>query len=199
MPRGFPLLLALALTPLLAQMKGMDIDTPDQSLAWNLPVMALYGTFFSIGWWMRANPGTLESLRDNSRKYLIFGLIASSFASAIVGIRYGGDSPALRWAGSLGTTLTMTASTFGWLGAAQSWFARPTALSRYLAEASYWMYLAHLPVVVALQIAFANTGLPWWMQIPLINIIAIAALAAVDLALIRKTWIGRWLTGKKHV
>ena len=49
--RVFPLGLAAATTGLLAGMKGMDIDTPDQSFAWHWPVMGLYGIFFSLGWW----------------------------------------------------------------------------------------------------------------------------------------------------
>jgi glucans biosynthesis protein C len=42
-----PLIVATVVTPSLAMMKGPDVETPDQSLSWNLPVMALYGFFFS--------------------------------------------------------------------------------------------------------------------------------------------------------
>jgi hypothetical protein len=179
-----PLWLIPLLTPLLAAMKGMDIDTPDSSFAWNLPVMALYGIFFAVGWWMCANPGTLESLRDHYKRHLLLGLVASLVASTLIVIRYGnGDSAALRWAASLGTAVTMTASTFGWLGAAQSWFGAPSRRMQALAAASYWIYVAHLPVVVALQIALAGSGLPWWIQIPVTVVLTVGILMAI-----KKLW-----------
>ncbi|MGB8853343.1 MAG: hypothetical protein WCC69_07250 [Pirellulales bacterium] len=37
--------------------------------------------------------------------------------------------------------------------------ARPSAAVRWLADASYWMYLAHLPLVILLQ-SYA-CDLPW--------------------------------------
>ncbi len=50
--RFAPLALALAVTPILAGMTGMDIDTPDRTLRWHPPLLALYGLFFALGWWL---------------------------------------------------------------------------------------------------------------------------------------------------
>lgn len=50
----------------------------------------------------------------------------------------------------------MSAPVFGWLGAFLAWFSHPSQTARRLADASFWIYLAHLPVVVATQIALAG-------------------------------------------
>ncbi len=201
--RQFSWLLALVTTGLLAQMKGMDIDTPDRSFVWNWPVMALYAIFFSLGWWLQARPDLVDSFRSRHKSYLILGLVASSLASAGIGMRYtGGDwatahGSALRWATSFGTALTMSASVFGWLGAFLEWFQHPSKIARRLADASYFIYIAHLPVVVAMQIALAGFRLPWWIQIPVVNAATIAILLVGYEWAIRSTWIGRWLNGAK--
>ncbi len=45
-----PVALVLLTSPLMASMTGFDIDTPDKSLVWHWPVLALYGLFFALGW-----------------------------------------------------------------------------------------------------------------------------------------------------
>ena len=41
---------------------------------------------------------------------------------------------------------------FGLTGAALRFLSNYSAMRRYIADASYWIYLAHLPVVAALQV-----------------------------------------------
>ena len=52
----------------------------------------------------------------------------------------------------------------GFLGLFTRFCQRPNAWGRYLADASYWIYLVHLPVVIALQIMVARWALPWPMS-----------------------------------
>ena len=62
---------------------------------------------------------------------------------------------------------------------------------------TYWIYLAHLPLVVALQIALAGRSLPWWVQMPLIHLAAFAILLAIYHAWVRFSWVGWWLNGRR--
>jgi hypothetical protein len=77
---------------------------------------------------------------------------------------------ALRWATSFGTSLTMMVSVFGWMGCFVRFFNRPSARARYVADASHWIYVTHLPLVVALQVWWVHSGMPWWIQVPLVNV-----------------------------
>jgi len=96
-----------------------------------------------------------------------------------------------------GTSLTMMLSVFGWLGLFVRFFNQPSARIRYVADASYWIYVTHLPLVVVLQIWWADSGMPWWIQMPLVNVVAFAVLLASYHVCVRFMWVGAWLNGRR--
>jgi glucans biosynthesis protein C len=103
----------------------------------------------------------------------------------------------LKWATSFVTSLTMALSVIGWLGCFVRWYRRPSERIRYLADASSWIYLSHLPLVVALQIGFSQWKLPWWAQLPLVNVVAFAVLLSSYHWCVRFTGLGAWLNGRR--
>lgn len=199
----WPVLFALALTPVIAAMEGMDIDTPDRSFAWKWPVMSLYLILFSLGWWIEGNRDLLDTFRRRRYGFLALGLAASFLGSGGITMRYGtGEwvtayATELRWATSLLTSLTLAGSAFGWLGAFLSWFPSPSKAARYLADSSYWVYIVHLPIVVGLQVTMASSGLPSWIQVPLTCIVTLAVAGVTYHWMVRRTWIGAWLNGRR--
>jgi peptidoglycan/LPS O-acetylase OafA/YrhL len=69
---------------------------------------------------------------------------------------------------------------------------------RYLADASYWVYLAHLPTVVALQVAVGRWPVHWSLKYPLIVAVAVPVLFLSYHFLVRSTFIGRQLNGRTY-
>jgi glucans biosynthesis protein C len=198
-----PLLLAAPVTPILTMMTGPDVDTPDRTFALSLPVTTLYFVFFTIGWWLYRNADLLTVFAGGWWQLLVTGLVVSLVASAGVGLRIAGGpwvvrhAVGMRWATSLGTSLTMMLSVFGWLGCFVRFFNRRSAPVRYVADASYWIYVTHLPLVVALQVWWVHSGLPWWIQVPLVNVVAFAILLASYHVCVRFTWVGGWMNNRK--
>jgi surface polysaccharide O-acyltransferase-like enzyme len=74
--------------------------------------------------------------------------------------------------------------------------ARPIAVVRRLADASLWVYLLHLPLVVALQWLMASWRLWPIVKCGLICGVTIGALLLADHFLVRRTWLGAWLNGR---
>lgn len=68
---------------------------------------------------------------------------------------------------------------------------------RYLSDASYWLYVAHLPLVVALQIMLRNLDLPAAVKLPLIVLVTVGVLLGVYQFMVRYTIIGRMLNGPR--
>lgn len=69
---------------------------------------------------------------------------------------------------------------------------------RWLADASYWVYLVHLPLLFAIQYRLLDVSLHWTAKFA----IAVFATFAVSLAsyqlMVRRTVIGRLLNGARQ-
>lgn len=74
---------------------------------------------------------------------------------------------------------------------------KPSAPVRYLADASYWLYLIHLPIVIWLQIALAEIPWHWSLKLPLIVAITLAVSLLLYDLLVRDTFIGAQLNGAR--
>jgi peptidoglycan/LPS O-acetylase OafA/YrhL len=83
-----------------------------------------------------------------------------------------------------------------------AWHWRPQADSltgrtlHYLAQASLWMYLAHLPIVGLLQIDLANVPLPAFAKFALVTLTAVGVELLFYQFCVRHTWIGALLEGR---
>ncbi len=87
---------------------------------------------------------------------------------------------------------------YGLVGLSARHLTRERAWVRYLADASYWAYLLHLPLLLAAEVVVA--GLAWPVLVKLLftwAVTAVVLLLSYDL-LVRSTWLGRWLNGRRH-
>jgi hypothetical protein len=69
------------------------------------------------------------------------------------------------------------------------------AATRYLAEASYWVYLIHLPLVALAQIALKPLAVPAIAKFSLSFGIAVSMALRSYNAVVRYTWLGEFLNG----
>jgi hypothetical protein len=192
-----PLLLAIALAPLFA-LGGSDLGVARGLVPKTAP-LALYGSFFALGWWLHLHADLLAVFARRCFWLTLLGLLASVVLLLLLGddvAPRGGAIPHAR-AVYLAAGLVAAASVFGWIGIFVRFLHRPSPAMRYLADSSYWIYIAHVPPVVALQVWWAHAGLPWWIQVPLINLIVVPPLLLLYAVMVRPTWIGAWLNGKR--
>ena len=69
---------------------------------------------------------------------------------------------------------------------------------RYVADASYWIYLVHLPVVAAMQVVVGDLPWHWSIKFPLI-LVGESRGAVRELPhLVRSTFIGQILNGRRY-
>ena len=72
-----------------------------------------------------------------------------------------------------------------------------SAVRRYLADASYWIYLIHLPLVMAGQVLMLEVALPWWGKLgAVVGGIMVVSLLSYEL-LVRHTFVGKALNGRR--
>jgi glucan biosynthesis protein C len=83
------------------------------------------------------------------------------------------------------------------IGVALRFLSGFSATRRYVADASYWLYLIHLPIVVALQVAVSSLDWPWPAKFATILLIAIPAMFVSYQLLVRYSIVGAVLNGRR--
>ena len=199
--KSAPLLLAVPTACCLWWMNHWGIDTPDKSLVPLWPVFCLYFGCFLIGWAFQHNR---ERFQVYSCLSLFNGVLALISISVLIALTPYESQPGYEcylWVKALfclayGITMwTLIPLT---LGLCKKLFSSPKAWVGYLSDASYWLYLIHLPLVVALQIAVAELPLHWSVKLAAVC----AGTVIIGLGLyeigVRKTRLGRLLNGRKQ-
>jgi peptidoglycan/LPS O-acetylase OafA/YrhL len=99
---------------------------------------------------------------------------------------------------SIANAFTLSLAVLGWIGFFVSVFNNPSPIARYLADSSYWVYLIHLPIIIALQVLVSD-----WSSVGakllFINVVTFAISMFSYQSLVRYTWIGRWLNGQRYI
>jgi peptidoglycan/LPS O-acetylase OafA/YrhL len=196
-------------------MRQWGMDTPDQSLVPHLPVTLVYFGFFGFGWMLGRQPGLVAPLVRLSPAHWIAafaGIVTTLAFAAVQGTPSHPRYDLAHAAFVAGYALMMWSLVFLTLGVFRRLCggepagaadrarepSRWRAATRYVADSSYWLYLAHLPVVVWLQVAFAEFALPWWAKLGAISAITLAVLLVSYDLFVRSTAIGRILNGRRR-
>lgn len=182
-----PAALVLSLAP-----HRFGVPTPDRTLAPEWMPLAAYGSFFVCGWLLHRQPGLLEVLKRRWIPYLALAALFTAAAMAAAG-RPGG-----RWVYAVSYALAMWSWVFGLAGLFLRFLSAASAAWRYLSDSSYWLYLAHLPLVVFLQVAMARLAWPWSVKFALILGVSLAVLLVSYDFFVRGTFVGAVLNGRRR-
>ncbi|HEU4687280.1 MAG TPA: ATP-binding cassette domain-containing protein [Vicinamibacterales bacterium] len=200
-----PLLLA---APLVAAfmtsaswVKWGGIPTPDQSLIPNLPAFVGFGTAFTFGWLLQRQTQLLHVLEGRWALHLSVAVVLTAVSLLLVDQRQGAVAP--RWDDltlpyATAYAVGLWAWTFGIIGVALRFFAGPSAVRRYVADSSYWIYLAHLPLIFFLQLLLKDVSWHWSLKFPIVVITATTLLFFSYHYLVRFTFVGETLNGRRY-
>ena len=162
-----PLALAVPLSALLLSAGKLQLDTP-LSFAVD-PVIALaFGLFFAWGWRAQGRPDRLAAYRRWS--WVCLALALPLLAMIVPSLRESAAAPSPpAGAGAAGgpplvalaaSAAFSTLTTAAFIGLCHRHFTRRRRSVEHLARASYFCYVVHLPLLVALQIALARRAAP---------------------------------------
>lgn len=196
------LVLALTTVPVLVIMRSWDIDTPKSSLIPYLPTTLLYGWMFTIGWFLHRQPELLEKIRPQWKYHLVMG-VALTIATLKVGEWLHSKGPAvdtvlIKSAYTFLYGVMMWSFTLGFTALFVRFCSGYSAWRRYVADSSYWIYLAHIPIIVSLQVAVGRLPFPWEVKYPAILLITFVVLFLTYHFLVRDTFIGKQLNGRQY-
>ncbi|MHC5538511.1 ankyrin repeat domain-containing protein, partial [Singulisphaera rosea] len=87
--------------------------------------------------------------------------------------------------------------TFGLMSLFRRYCPADNASMRYLSDSAYWLYLAHLPLIIAAQLAVKDWPIPALAKFLLIVTVVTSFLLWTYQTLVRYTWLGRFLNGPR--
>jgi glucans biosynthesis protein C len=176
------------------------IPTPDTGLLPNATALVIYGSAFGLGWLLKTQPELLRNLEKRWLFHLVVAVIATISSLLMVG-----TTPVLMPAAQdttkLGYAALYSLAAWSWafalIGGSLRFLSNFSPIRRYIADASYWIYLVHLPLVMALQTLVGKLEWSWVLKFPLILFAAFAILFSSYQLLVRYSFIGVVLNGKR--
>lgn len=176
----------------------IDID-----LRFNAPlhIIIYYAIFYFIGWFMcqynTINLCTKHCIINFLAAILIciaylwfytlrfhYGDVYYAYYKMICMFLYGAAAIFLMW------------ST---IGLAIHYLNKPRKMVRYVADSSYWLYIAQIPLVVLMQIIMLNTSLNYMIQFLCIFSSNLFILLLCYKLFVRHTWVSQLLNGTRHL
>lgn len=193
-----PLALALWLDP--KWIAFFAVPTPDTGVIPNASAVVGFGLAFGLGFVLDRRRDLLDRIAGWSPLFLIVALISGVAAYSLAG----GPNLAPRVEPTAGkalaaavTAVAVYASALAAMGLCLKFASGHSPVRRYLSDASYWVYIVHLPLVMLAQVWVQDWAGPWWVKLIGVS----AGVFAVGLAsyelLIRHSVMGRWLNGRR--
>jgi glucan biosynthesis protein C len=160
--------------------------------------------FFFMGWVLYSQADLLPRQRQYAWTYLIAGalvLVPAFWINRTFLLALADTAPrdmvALLVLATISANMVTALWTFGLLGLFVSYYEEPSRILRYLSDASYWIYLVHMPLVIFVAGLLIATALPEEIRLVLIVSIVIPILLLSYHLCVRFTAIGAALNGRK--
>lgn len=165
-------------------------------------ILLHYAIFFAVGALFHEVPGALEGF---SRRWIIAAVMALAVFPIAAGFAHrvpwtqslvpvGAAHRALSW---LGQGLYAWLACLALIGLFARFSSRERPSIRYLADSAYWLYLVHLPLVVAGQALLKPLEWPAAAKFAVVAVACTALLLGSYEWCVRRTWIGALLNGRR--
>lgn len=87
---------------------------------------------------------------------------------------------------------------YGLFGLFLRYLNKPNSRWRYMADASYWIYIVHVPFVMLLPLLLASVPLPGIVKLALVVAAATGLTLLTYRYFVRSTFIGKQLNGRRY-
>lgn len=194
-----PLVLAVPTSITLLSMRTSSFDTA-VSLVPDVRIVAAYFVFFGFGWLLYGSRSLLNTFVERAWTQCIIGslLFVPNFLAQLEA-----------WAGSPNIALVRLVSSatgglmcwlliFGTTGLFLRYASRESTKVRYMVDASYWLYLMHLPIAIWVPGMISQWAVPALVKVAVVLLVMIPTLLATYHVLVRPTIIGKVLNGRRY-
>jgi hypothetical protein len=195
-----PLIFAVPTCATLYFMRSGALDT-ELGFAPVPRVLAAYGVFFGFGWLLHGHSDLLAGFQKHAWKQVLLAVLILPVNGAFVVANIKAlpaYNPASHTAAMLTGSVMVWLLIFGLTGLFMRYLNAPSDRIRYVADASYWMYLVHLPFMIYIPIALAPLRFSALLKVAIVLGVSVPILFASYHFLVRFTVIGEVLNGSRH-
>ena len=122
-----------------------------------LRILIAYFVFFAFGWGLFQQQGQLSFFRKQAWQYTGLGVAAAGLYGGLILHPYFASNHLLQTGAGAAAIWLLSV---GILGLSLRYTNKPSATFNYLSNASYWVYLVHLPLTLLLPGFLLNAPLP---------------------------------------
>ena len=169
-------------------------------------LLALYGLFFGFGWMLLRRRETLEGFKRRAWVLLAAGILcffgyrhfldAGCILASDRTCTGAGEEHHLRAVVFL--ALSMWFIAYSLIGLFLRYLGKPSPRWRYMADASYWIYIVHVPFVMLLPLLLSSVRLPGILKLALVSVTATSLILVTYRYFVRPTFIGKQLNGHRY-
>ena len=194
-----PFVLALTSVPGLLAVPAGVFPAP-QGFVPEARILIVYAPFVCFGWALFHRRQCLNRFVPGAWTHLGLGVLSMAVVIAACSIQL--SQPALASEAFLVTVVAgswcVWEMLFALLGLFQRYLSGPSRGWRYASDSSYWIYLAHSPVLLAVQLYVFRSPWPGSAKLLVSLLVAVPLLFASYHWLVRPTGLGAWLNGRRH-
>ena len=192
------ILMAVISSLTLYPMKYWTFD-PAASLIPHLHHLIAYGIYFVYGWLVYTRREVIEGFKPRAWEHFVAGLGFHGLYLFFYHQGYG-DATAVR-AHVLAIAciaLSIWFLIYGFIGLFLRYMEKPSPCWRYISDASYWMYIIHLPITIVLPPLLSDFPLPAGMKFSLVLVATTIITLVTYHYFVRATFIGERLNGRRY-
>lgn len=198
-----PLILAAPVAAMLiatpAWNAWLGVPTPDTGVVPNAIALTTYSIAFGFGWLLHRQIELIQTWRTWWPLHLAVAIGSTVAVLAVMSNAFPSLTPeTVRVMSALLYAVAIWTWSFALIGLALRFLSGRNPAVRYLADASYWIYIIHLPIVLVMQQVVSQWQAPAIAKLGVIVGVSMVVMLASYQLMVRYTFIGSWLNGKKQ-
>lgn len=193
-----PVFFALVTMLTLYPMQEWTFDTSDSFLP-PVRILAAYGVFFIFGWFLYNRRMLLPAFSQHAWGKFFVGFVFFGLYTFCVGRAFNtGPTVRLHILAISSLAAAMWFFIYSFIGLFLRYLEKPIPLARYMADASYWMYLVHLPCTIVLPAFLSTLPLPSFAKFSVVLGTTLFLTVVTYHYWVRATVIGQMLNGRRY-
>lgn len=178
---------------------GTSMVGASSSLVPKWPTFLWFGLFYAVGWVLYFSKDLLPKLMRFDWVLTALAVVLVSVQGLIILLSDGAISPSAATPLMLSfSSVTVWLFVFGITGLFLRYASDYSPLMRYVSDASYWVYLIHLPLTALLPGVVANWPLPAIIKFLLVLLFTTVFCFTTYHYFVRNTFIGQFLNGRRY-